>query len=188
MEDSTFQSLFADRPDAPIAIVDVAPSSWRPAEGSSEIKDFWKQKGLSNLIDLDSTSDIKIQAACKFLCIDLAKTQDQQTIVKSLLSANYPVEVFKTQSIKNFVQWRWILRVRVDAIVVLVFDILSSTLFFLFVAIAWDGGRHYSDEEKQLAKAALVVYSDAEKQLAKSALVAALGTKRLPIAAGRLAG
>ena len=83
------------------------------------------------------------------------------------------MEVFETEFIKNFVQWRWILKVRVDAIVMLAFDILSSSLFFLFVAIAWDGGPRYSE---------------AEKQLGRSALVAALGAKRLPISAGRLSG
>ena len=98
------QSLFADRANAPIAVLDAAPSSWSPAEGSNEIQDFWEQRGLSDFVNLDSTSETKISAVSKFLCIDLSKVEDQGKIVKSLLAANYPVDVFRNQSIKSFVQ------------------------------------------------------------------------------------
>ena len=167
------RSLFADRADAPIAVLARAPSSWRPAEGSSEIKDFWARKGLSDFVDLSTTSDTRVSAASKLLCIDLSKVRDQQMIVKSLLSANYPVEMFKTQSIKNFVQWRWILRVRGDAVVTFLFNVLSTALLFLFVAIVWDRGPEASS---------------AEEQVASFALFAAFCAECLPIATGRLNG
>ena len=89
------QSLFVDRANAPIAVLGAAPSAWRPAEGSNEIQDFWEQKGITDFIDLDSTSDTKISAVSKFLCVDLSKIEDQGNIVKSLLAANYPVDVFR---------------------------------------------------------------------------------------------
>ena len=124
------QNLFAKRPEVPIAVLGRAPTAWRPIDETNEIKDFWKQRGMTDFIDLDGSSDTKISAVSKFLCIDLSTVQDQQMVVKSLLSANYPVEVFETQSIKNLVRWRWLLQVYIRILLRLVVDLSSAFLFF----------------------------------------------------------
>ena len=151
------QSLFADRADAPIALLGEAPNSWRPAEGSNEVKEFWERRGLSDFVDLDSTSETKVSAVSKFLCIDLSKVNDHQMVVKTLLSPNYPVEVFKTQSIKNFVQWRWIVRVRGAAVIKFLFNVLASVLLFLIIAVAWNDKPTNSRAENWLV--ALVLFA-----------------------------
>ena len=124
---------FKGRESNPIATnsTDVIP--WEARDGD-EVRQFWKRSGLEMEEVLDRSSGPQVTAVSKFICVNCPYHKQPRSALTAFLSSKCSVEIFKSTAVRTLVQWQWHLSTRYKQSTLLLLNVVSAVLFFVFAA------------------------------------------------------